>query len=54
VTTCFLINWGLTITLSVLLAFSEWLSKTDKFKENGVIDFTTNILKTILHKGDKN
>lgn len=52
-TTCIIINWGLTVSLSVLLVFSEWLGKTDRFKENGVIDFTTTLLRTILHKGDK-
>lgn len=32
-TTCLIVNWGVITILSVLLAFSEWLSKTDRFKE---------------------
>jgi hypothetical protein len=52
-TTCLIVNWGVITILSVLLAFSEWLSKTDRFKENGVLDFTTTLLKSILHKGDQ-
>ena len=53
-TTCLIVNWGVITTLSVLLALSEWLSKTDRFKEYGIIDFTITLLKIILHKGDKN
>lgn len=40
------------MTLAFLLAFSEYLSKTKRFKENGIIDFFTNYLK-LVHKGDR-
>jgi hypothetical protein len=51
--TCFLTNWGVTIVLGLLLTASEWLAKTKRFEENGLLDLTTHFLKTILHKGDK-
>jgi len=51
--TCFLTNWGVTIALGLLLTLSEWLAKTKKFEENGLLDLTTHFLKTVLHKGDK-
>lgn len=51
--TCFLTNWGITITLGLLLTLSEWLAKTKRFEENGLLDLTTHFLKTILHKGDQ-
>ena len=43
--TCLVTNWGFTIVLGVLLAASEWLAKTKRFKENGVMEFTINLLK---------
>jgi hypothetical protein len=51
--TCFLTNWGLTIILGLFLTTSEWLAKTKKFEENGLLDLTTNFLKIILRKEDK-
>jgi hypothetical protein len=51
--TCFLTNWGVTIVLGLLLTASEWLSKTQRFEENGLLDLITNFLKVILHKGDQ-
>jgi hypothetical protein len=51
--TCFITNWGVTIVLSLLLTASEWLAKTKRFDENGLLDLTTNFLRSILHKGDK-
>jgi hypothetical protein len=48
---CFVFNWGLTITLTLLFTYSEWLSKTDRFKENGVLEQVTNILRMLLRKG---
>jgi hypothetical protein len=51
--TCFVTNWGVTIVLGFLLTTSEWLAKTKKFKENGLLDLITNFLKIILHKGDQ-
>jgi len=51
--TCFLTNWGVTIVLGLLLTASEWLAKTKKFEENGILDLTTNFLRTVLHKGKK-
>jgi len=53
VITCFLANWGFTIFLGVLLTTSEWLAKTKKFEENGLLDLTTHFLKTVLHKRDE-
>lgn len=50
---CFLTNWGVTIVLGLLLTASEWLAKTKKIEENGLLDLTTHFLKTILHKEDK-
>jgi hypothetical protein len=51
--TCFVTNWGVTIALGLLLTASEWLAKTKRFEENGLLDLTTNFLKIILHKGTK-
>jgi hypothetical protein len=51
--TCFLTNWGVTIILGLLLTASEWLAKTKKIEENGLLDLTTHFLKTILHKEDE-
>ena len=51
--TCFLTNWGVTVILGLLLTASEWLAKTKKFEENGLIDLTTHFLKIVLYKGDK-
>ena len=51
--TCFVTNWGVTIVLGLLLTASEWLAKTKRFKENGLLDLTMNFLRVILHKGDQ-
>ena len=51
--TCLVTNWGVTIILGLLLTTSEWLAKTKKFEENGLLDLTVNFLKTVLRKGDK-
>jgi hypothetical protein len=50
--TCLVTNWGFTLLLGFLLASSEWLAKTKRFKENCIIDFISHYLKTIL-KVDK-
>jgi len=50
--TCFVTNWGITIFLALLLTASEWLAKTKRFKENGLLDLTSNFLRVMLHKGD--
>lgn len=47
--TCLATNWGVTILLGLLLIASEWLAKTKRFEENGVLDLTSHFLKTILH-----
>jgi hypothetical protein len=52
--TCFVTNWGVTTILGLLLIASEWLSKTKRFKENGILDLVTNFLRLVLRKGDKN
>ena len=51
--TCFVTNWGATIVLGLLLTASEWLAKTKRFKENGLLDLITNFLKIVLLKGDQ-
>lgn len=51
--TCFVTNWGVTILLGLLLTTSEWLAKTKRFKENGLLDLTTNFLRVVLRKGDQ-
>jgi len=51
--TCFLTNWGVTIVLGLLLTASEWLAKTKRFEENGIIDLINSFLRTILIKGKK-
>ena len=51
--TCFVTNWGVTIVLGLLLTVSEWLAKTKKFEENGLLDLTTNFLRVVLRKGDR-
>jgi len=48
--TCFVTNWGVTIALGLLLTLSEWLAKTKRFEENGLLDIITNFLKIVLHK----
>ena len=49
--TCFLTNWGTVIVLGLLLISSEWLAKTKRFEENGLLDLTTNFLRLIVHRG---
>ncbi len=51
--TCFVTNWGVTIVLGLLLTASEWLAKTKRFEENGLLDLTTNFLRVVLCKGDR-
>ncbi|MGA0083355.1 MAG: hypothetical protein ACO3H5_06915, partial [Candidatus Nanopelagicales bacterium] len=51
--TCFVTNWGVTIVLGLLLTTSEWLAKTKRFEENGLLDLTTNFLRVVLRKGDQ-
>jgi hypothetical protein len=51
--TCFVTNWGITIVLGLLLTASEWLAKTKRFEENGLLDLMTTFLRVVLHKGDK-
>lgn len=51
--TCFLSNWGITLALGLLLTTSEWLAKTKRFEENGLLDLITHFLKVVLHKGKK-
>jgi spore maturation protein SpmA len=52
--TCFVANWGVTILLGLLLSLSEWLAKTKKTEANGILDFITFFLRTVLNKGPKN
>jgi hypothetical protein len=51
--TCLVTNWGVTVVLGILLTASEWLAKTKRFEENGLLDLTVNFLRVILRKGDK-
>ena len=46
--TCLVTNWGITVVLGLLLTASEWLAKTKKFEENGLLDLITHFLKTVL------
>jgi hypothetical protein len=50
--TCFLTNWGVTILLGFLLTASEWLAKTKRLEENGLLDLITKFLQIVLRKGD--
>jgi len=45
---CLLLNWGVELILILLLAGSEYLGKTKRFKENTRIDFTKNTIKKML------
>jgi len=47
--TCLATNWGITILLGLLLTLSEWLAKTKRFQENGILDLTRHFLRTVLH-----
>ena len=51
--TCLVTNWGVTITLGLLLTVSEWLAKTKKIEENGLLDLITHFLRVVLRKGDQ-
>ena len=51
--TCFLTNWGVTIFLGLLLTASEWLAKTKRFEENGLLDLITHFLRLIVQRGPK-
>jgi len=51
--TCFVTNWGVTIALGLLLTLSEWLAKTKRFEENGLLDLITHFLRVVLRKGDQ-
>lgn len=51
--TCFVTNWGVTIVLGLLLTASEWLSKTKRFEENGLLDVISSFLRVVLHKRDQ-
>jgi len=54
VITCLVTNWGITVILGLLLTASEWLAKTKRLEENGLLDLVNHFLKTVLkHKGDK-
>ena len=46
--TCLVTNWGITFTLALLLTASEWLAKTKRFEENGILDLINHFLKTVL------
>jgi spore maturation protein SpmA len=54
VITCLVTNWGITVSLGLLLTMSEWLAKTKRFEENGILDLINHFLKIVLkHKGDQ-
>ena len=51
---CLVANWGITVFLGLLLTMSEWLAKTKRFEENGILDLVNHFLKTVLkHKRDQ-
>jgi hypothetical protein len=49
VISCLVLNWGITVVLGLLLAFSEYLAKTKRFKENGIIDFIRHLIRAMLY-----
>jgi spore maturation protein SpmA len=52
--TCLVTNWGITVALGVLLTMSEWLAKTKRFEENGLLDLISHFLRIVLkHKRDQ-
>jgi len=54
VVACLLVDWGVTLTLMILLVLSEWLAKTNKVEENGIFDVFVRVLKdTLKKKSDK-
>ena len=48
--TCLVTNWTFTFVLAFLLTISEWLAKTKKFEENGILDLINHFLKIVLRK----
>jgi hypothetical protein len=44
---CILINWGITITLAILLAISELLDDIPSIKANSVHKFVINFLRVV-------
>ena len=50
VVACLLVDWGVTLTLMILLVLSEWLAKTNKVEENGILDVFVRVLKSTLKK----
>jgi hypothetical protein len=48
VISCLVTNWGITIFLGLLLTASEWLAKTERFKENGLLDLISHFIRTLL------
>ena len=52
--TCLVANWGVTVALGLFLTMSEWLAKTKRFEENGLLDLISHFLRTVLkHKRDQ-
>ena len=47
---CLLVDWGVTLTLMILLVLSEWLAKTNKVEENGILDVFVRVLRETLRK----
>lgn len=45
---CVIANWGVQLILVVLLSFSEYLAKTKRFKENGIIDLVRNFIRRMV------
>jgi uncharacterized protein YggT (Ycf19 family) len=50
---CFLLNWGITILLAVLLAVSELLDEVPSIKSNSIHRFVYNFLKSVTNKKSK-
>lgn len=44
---CILINWGITITLAILLAISELLDDIPSIKSNSIHKFVINFLRVV-------
>lgn len=47
---CFLLNWGITLSLALLLGLSEVLDEIPSVKENSVHRLIKNILVSLVKK----
>ena len=50
---CILLNWGITVLLTILLAASEVLDEIPSVKANSIHKFIYNFLKVLISKKNK-